>query len=119
MQSSFSQARRQERQQLETQSGVNWWKAMGLIPGPQTPIGQPLIGSEARRNRKRFEDEARTLAMDSVWYEVSEVGELDSRFKAMAGQQARGLIVLGSPFTFANARLLVELARQVPHSGHV
>jgi hypothetical protein len=26
-----------ERQQFETQYGVNWWKAMGLIPGPQTP----------------------------------------------------------------------------------
>jgi hypothetical protein len=27
----------EERQQLETQLGVNWWKTMGLIPGPQTP----------------------------------------------------------------------------------
>ena len=27
----------EERQQFETQYGVNWWKAMGLIPGPQTP----------------------------------------------------------------------------------
>jgi hypothetical protein len=27
----------EERQQFETQQGVNWWKAMGLIPGPQTP----------------------------------------------------------------------------------
>jgi hypothetical protein len=26
----------EERQQFETQHGVNWWKAMGLIPGPQT-----------------------------------------------------------------------------------
>jgi hypothetical protein len=26
----------EERQQLETQHGVNWWRAMGLIPGPQT-----------------------------------------------------------------------------------
>jgi hypothetical protein len=27
----------EERQQLETQYGVNWWRTMGLIPGPQTP----------------------------------------------------------------------------------
>jgi hypothetical protein len=27
----------EERQQFETQYGVNWWKAMGLLPGPQTP----------------------------------------------------------------------------------
>jgi hypothetical protein len=27
----------EERQQLETQYGVNWWMAMGLIPGPQIP----------------------------------------------------------------------------------
>jgi hypothetical protein len=26
----------EERQQFETQYGVNWWKAMGLIPGPQS-----------------------------------------------------------------------------------
>src|SRR5262245_39222072 len=26
----------EQRQQLETQYGVNWWKAMGLIPGPET-----------------------------------------------------------------------------------
>ena len=26
----------EERQQFETQHGVNWWRAMGLIPGPQT-----------------------------------------------------------------------------------
>jgi hypothetical protein len=26
----------QERQQFETQYGVNWWKDIGLIPGPQT-----------------------------------------------------------------------------------
>ena len=26
----------EERQQLETQYGVNWWKALGLTPGPQT-----------------------------------------------------------------------------------
>jgi len=25
-----------ERQQFETQYGVNWWRAMGLIPGPET-----------------------------------------------------------------------------------
>ena len=25
-----------ERQQFETQYGVNWWKARGLIPGPET-----------------------------------------------------------------------------------
>jgi hypothetical protein len=27
----------EDRQQFETQHGVNWWKSMGLIPGPQTP----------------------------------------------------------------------------------
>jgi hypothetical protein len=27
----------EERQQFETQYGVDWWKTMGLIPGPQTP----------------------------------------------------------------------------------
>jgi hypothetical protein len=27
----------EQRQQFETQYGVNWWKMMGLIPGPQTP----------------------------------------------------------------------------------
>ena len=27
----------EERQQFETQYGVNWWRAMGLIPGPQSP----------------------------------------------------------------------------------
>ena len=27
----------EERQQFETQYGVNWWKTMGLIPGPETP----------------------------------------------------------------------------------
>ena len=27
----------EQRQQFETQYGVNWWKAMGLIPGPETP----------------------------------------------------------------------------------
>lgn len=27
----------EERQQLETQYGVNWWAAIGVIPGPQTP----------------------------------------------------------------------------------
>jgi hypothetical protein len=26
----------QERQQFETQYGAHWWKAMRLIPGPQT-----------------------------------------------------------------------------------
>ncbi len=26
----------EERQQFETQYGVNWWMAMGLIPGPQS-----------------------------------------------------------------------------------
>ena len=26
----------EERRQFETQYGVNWWKTMGLIPGPQT-----------------------------------------------------------------------------------
>jgi hypothetical protein len=26
----------EERQQFETQYGVNWWKTMGLIPGPET-----------------------------------------------------------------------------------
>jgi hypothetical protein len=26
----------EQRRQFETQHGVNWWKAMGLIPGPQT-----------------------------------------------------------------------------------
>jgi hypothetical protein len=26
----------EERQRFETQYGVNWWKAMGLIPGPET-----------------------------------------------------------------------------------
>jgi hypothetical protein len=25
-----------ERRQFETQYGVNWWRAMGLIPGPET-----------------------------------------------------------------------------------
>jgi hypothetical protein len=29
----------EERQQFETQYGVNWWKTMGLIPGPETPGG--------------------------------------------------------------------------------
>jgi hypothetical protein len=29
--------RAEERQQFETQYGVDWWKTMGLIPGPQTP----------------------------------------------------------------------------------
>ena len=39
-----------ERQQFETQYGVNWWKAMGLIPGPETaadyvnrPAGDSII----------------------------------------------------------------------------
>jgi hypothetical protein len=39
-----------ERWQFETQYGVNWWKAMGLIPGPQTaddyvnrPAGDSII----------------------------------------------------------------------------
>ena len=27
----------EERQQLELQHGVDWWKVLGLIPGPQTP----------------------------------------------------------------------------------
>jgi hypothetical protein len=27
----------EERQQFETQYGVNWWRSMGLIPGPETP----------------------------------------------------------------------------------
>ena len=27
----------EERQRFETQYGVNWWKAMGLIPGPEPP----------------------------------------------------------------------------------
>ena len=27
----------EERQQFETQYGVQWWKTMGLIPGPETP----------------------------------------------------------------------------------
>jgi hypothetical protein len=26
----------EQRQQFETQYGVNWWKTMGLIPGPET-----------------------------------------------------------------------------------
>ena len=26
----------EERQQFETQYGVNWWKAIGLLPGPET-----------------------------------------------------------------------------------
>ena len=26
----------EERQQFETQYGVNWWKTLGLTPGPQT-----------------------------------------------------------------------------------
>jgi hypothetical protein len=27
----------EERQQFETQYGVNWWNTMGLIPGPLSP----------------------------------------------------------------------------------
>jgi hypothetical protein len=40
----------EQRQQLETQYGVNWWKAMGLIPGPETaadyvdrPAGDSIV----------------------------------------------------------------------------
>jgi hypothetical protein len=40
----------EERQRLELQHGVNWWKVLGLIPGPQTagdwmerPAGDSLI----------------------------------------------------------------------------
>jgi hypothetical protein len=27
----------EERQQFETQYGIDWWKVMGLIPGPSQP----------------------------------------------------------------------------------
>jgi hypothetical protein len=40
----------EERQQFETQHGVNWWRAVGLVPGPQTagdyverPFGDSFI----------------------------------------------------------------------------
>jgi hypothetical protein len=39
-----------ERRQFETQYGVSWWRAMGLIPGPETaadyvnrPAGDSII----------------------------------------------------------------------------
>jgi hypothetical protein len=39
-----------ERQQFETQYGLTWWRAMGLIPGPETaadyvnrPAGDSII----------------------------------------------------------------------------
>ena len=39
-----------ERQQFETQYGVGWWRAMGLVPGPETaadyvnrPAGDSII----------------------------------------------------------------------------
>ena len=39
-----------ERQQFETQYGLGWWRAMGLIPGPETaadyvnrPAGDSII----------------------------------------------------------------------------
>jgi hypothetical protein len=40
----------EERRQFEIQHGVNWWRAMGLIPGPETaadyvnrPAGDSII----------------------------------------------------------------------------
>ena len=63
-----------------------------------------------QENRKQFEAMPRMLDMEPLWYHVSDVGELEDRFRTMARQQTQGLIVLGSPFTFANARLLTKLA---------
>jgi hypothetical protein len=40
----------EQRQQFETQYGLSWWKALGLIPGPETaadyvdrPAGDSLV----------------------------------------------------------------------------
>jgi putative tryptophan/tyrosine transport system substrate-binding protein len=60
-------------------------------------------------SRKAFEGPARALQMEPLWYEVQSVGELDDRFRTMA-QEAHAVIVLGSPFTFQNARLIAEVS---------
>ena len=64
----------------------------------------------SQENRKTFETVARTLGMEPAWYAVSDVAGLEDCFKTLARLHTQGLIVLGSPFTFANARLLAELA---------
>jgi putative ABC transport system substrate-binding protein len=63
-----------------------------------------------QKNRELFETMARTLSMEPFWYQVSDVGEIEDRFKTMVHQRTQGIIVLGSPFTFANVRPLTELA---------
>jgi ABC-type uncharacterized transport system substrate-binding protein len=61
-------------------------------------------------NRKAFEGAARALGLKPQWTEVSGVSDLDERFKQMSAQQAHAVMVIGSPFMVANARLLAELA---------
>ena len=60
-------------------------------------------------SRKAFEGPARAMQMEPLWYEVQSVDELDDRFRTMA-QEAHAVIVLGSPFTFQNARLIAEVS---------
>ena len=60
--------------------------------------------------REWFEAPARELKIQLLLYEPHDVGDLEDQFKAMIRQQVQAVTVGGTPFTFANARLLTELA---------
>ena len=60
--------------------------------------------------REWFDAPARELKIQLVLYQPQDVGDLEDQFKAMIRQQAQAVTIGGTPFTFANARLLTELA---------
>jgi putative ABC transport system substrate-binding protein len=55
--------------------------------------------------------------MEAMFHEVSRPDELEDRFKTMLAQRVAAVIVWGSPFTFAHARVLTELAAKYRIAG--
>jgi putative ABC transport system substrate-binding protein len=74
-------------------------------------LGEAVTIPPAMRadTRRAFETAARELRIEPLWYEVNGVGDLDDRFRAMAGE-AHAVIVPGTPFMFEHASLLVGFA---------